>query len=216
VRSQPYFMKILIVDDHQIFRKAFIRLLKVAVDYNIYCDEAQNGQEAIDKLHEGKFDLVFLDVNMPRMDGVEACKRIRNEHAKVAIIILTQFDNESLIFHFFNMGVQSFLSKGASIDELKAATDSVLTGKKYFSPEINLIIQKGESNTDCMKRVEMTSQEKQLLKLLQEGFTSKEIALRMILTEKTVRTYKERLMEKTSTRNVAELITFGFRNGILR
>jgi len=211
-------MKLLIVDDHLIFRKAFIRLLKIAVEYSIDCDEAQNGVEAIDKLQEDKFDLVFLDVSMPQMDGIEACKRIRINHQELAIIILTQYDNEDLIFHFFNNGVHSFLSKGASVDELKAAIDNVCIGKKYFPPEVNLVLQrkKGKSNTDCARKIELAYQEKQLLKLLQEGLMSKEIAGRMNLTDKTVRTYKERLMERTNTRNAAELITFGFRNGILR
>lgn len=122
-------MKMLMADDHQLFRKAFIRLLKVAVEYKIDCDEAQNGCEAIDKLQKKKFDLVFLDVSMPQMDGVEACNLIRNEHPKIPIIILTQFDSESMILHFFNMGVHSFLSKGASVDELRTAIASASAGK---------------------------------------------------------------------------------------
>jgi DNA-binding NarL/FixJ family response regulator len=211
-------MNILVVDDHQIFRKAFIRLLKISVDQGIVCDEAQNGQDAIDQIQNKHFDLVFLDVSMPQMDGVEACRRIREGHPNVAVIMLTQFDNESLIFHFFNIGVQSFLSKDTSVEELKLAIKGVLIGKKYFPPVINKIIQKKvcESNTLSIQKIELTFQEKQLLLFLQAGLTSKEAAERMNLTDKTVRTYKERLMEKTNTRNVAELITFGFRNGILR
>lgn len=210
-------MKILVVDDHQLFRKAFIRLLKISIEYPIFCDEAQSGQEAIDKLEQKKFDLVFLDVSMPRMDGVEAYKHIKNDHPGLPVIILTGFDNENLISHFVKTGVHSFLSKGASVDELRSAIESIGTGKKYFPMEIELIIKKmiRNRNKDGSKRFDFSCQEKLLMQFLVKGFTSKEIAEQMKLTNNTVRTYKERLMEKTNTQNVAELIAFGFKNGIL-
>ncbi|MBI1768665.1 MAG: response regulator transcription factor [Bacteroidetes bacterium] len=211
-------MDILVVDDQQIFRKAFVRLLKEAVDQGINCDEAQNGYEAIEKMQKIKFDLVFLDVSMPRMDGLEACRHIRTEHPKVPIIILTQFDNETLIFHFFNIGVHSFLSKDANIDELTAAIDSARREEKYFPPWIDLIIQKKrhELSNNSWQKIELSCQEKRLLQLLQEGHTSKEIALEMNLAVNTIHTYRDRLLEKTRTRNVAQLISFGFRIGLLK
>ena len=210
-------MKILVVDDHKLFRNAFIRLLGTCVSCPIFCDQAQNGLEALAKLHNGNFDLAFLDVNMPEMDGLETCRRLEIEQVRTPIIVLTQFYNENLIFHFFKLGVSSFLTKGTSVEELKTAVDSVVSGKKYFPVEVDKVIQKILNKQDfgCLQRIDLTHQEKQLLRYLQEGLTSKEIAREMNLTDKTIRTYKERIMEKTDTRNVAELITFGFRNGIL-
>lgn len=210
-------MKVLVVDDHELFRKAFIRLLKFSIEYPVSCDEAQNGFEAIDKLQNEKFDLMFLDVSMPRMDGIETCKRLKSAFINVPVIVLTQFDNENLIFHFYKLGVQSFLTKGASVEELKEAVESAVSFRKYFPLEVNLIIQRmtGNQNQGSQQRIDLTCQEKLLLQYLKGGLTSKEIAEKMNLTDKTVRTYKERIMEKTNTRNVAELISFGFKNGIL-
>jgi two-component system invasion response regulator UvrY len=209
-------MKILVVDDHRLFRKAFNRLLKISVEYPVFCDEAQNGLEAIDKLQKEKFDLVFLDVSMPRMDGVETCKHIESIHIKVPIIVLTQFDNENLIIHFFKLGVHSFLTKDASVDELKVAIESAVSGKKYFPPEIDNMIQRKKGELSEVQRVEFTCQEKRLIQLLREGLISKEIALKMNLTVNTINTYRDRLLAKTKTSNVAQLISFGFSVGIIK
>lgn len=210
-------MKILIVDDQHLFRKAFIRLLKVLSSFSVECCEAQNGQEAIEILNNQSFELVFLDVSMPTMNGVDACRIIRTHHKSLPIIILTQFDNESLILHFYDEGVNSFLSKGVSEEELMNAISSVRNGEKYFPPTIKSIIQKRkDTRNGDLRKVDLSYQEKQLLQLLKEGRTSKEIAKQMNLTENTVRTYKQRLMERTKTRNIAELIAFGYQLGVLR
>jgi DNA-binding NarL/FixJ family response regulator len=121
-------MNILIVDDHRLFRIAIIGLLKTSSIHD--CDEAPNGQEALEKLRKKSFDLVLLDVSMPVMDGFETCKHIVHEYSNLPVIILTQFDSESLIRHFLDLGVHSFLSKGASADELISAIESAKTGKK--------------------------------------------------------------------------------------
>ncbi len=206
-------MKILIADDHQLFRVAFIRLLK-----NIYanCDfyEAANGKETLERLKVLKFDLVFLDVSMPIMDGYEACKFIRQDHPALSIIMLTQFDDHHLIQHFFKMGVHSFLTKDACISDLTSAIDYALRGDFFFPEQIKLIIKNLKGKEDQC-RLELAPQEKKLIRLLHKGIAIKEVAQQMGLTEKSARTYRERLMKKTKTNNVAQLISFGFKKGIL-
>jgi DNA-binding NarL/FixJ family response regulator len=207
-------MTILVVDDHQIFREAFILLLRTSIDAVIQCDEAKNGEEAIAKIRNNLFDMIFLDVNMPKMDGFEACKKIRNDYPQLPIIMLTQFDNDELIFHFFKLGVSSFLPKEVSTSELSTTIKNIRKGKKYFSPHVTDIIKNRKANEAV--RVDLTCQETRLIQLLKEGLTSKEIADEMGLSFNTINTYRERLLDKTKTNNVAQLITFGFRNGILK
>ncbi|MBS1507022.1 MAG: response regulator transcription factor [Bacteroidetes bacterium] len=207
-------MKILLVDDHQIFRASLIRLLRsIYKGLNSY-EEAKDGKEALEKLGKSKFDLVILDVSMPVMDGYEASRILRQDYPSLPIIILTQFDDYYLISHFVRIGINSFLTKDANITELKCAIDSALKNEKFLSDKIERILRVRVSFEDS-HQVELAPQEKVLIQLLQQGKTSKDIAQHMGLTIKTVRTYRERLLDKTKTKNVAELISFGFRTGHL-
>lgn len=209
-------MKILLVDDDTIVRESLVRLLKTFFDDRVTFVQAQNGDEAIQKLTGLKLDLVFLDISMPIMDGYETCKYLRKNCPELPVIMLTHFSSDELVDYFYKLGARAFLPKGASVDELRRVVEAVTAGKKYFR------LQDGRSfnrklvtNNDTDLSLKITRQEKRLLQFLQEGLTSKEIAAKMSLTDKTIRTYKERLMGKTKARNVAELISFGFRNGIL-
>lgn len=207
-------MKILIVDDHKIFRVSLIRFLKdTYARYDFV--EAVNGSDALARLRGSKFDLVFLDVSMPVLDGYEACKFIRKNYPNLPIIMLTQFHNDGLIHHFLKMGVHSFLTKGADEAELTSAINCVLKGEFFFPEEIRTIIA-NRGNREETDDFNLSPQEKKLIQFLQKGITSKEIAHQMGLTTKTVNTYRERLLKKTNAANCAELISFGFRVGILQ
>jgi two-component system invasion response regulator UvrY len=201
-------MTFLVVDDQQVFRKAFVLLLKAIISPAITCVEAGNGREALAELKTSHFDLVFLDVCMPEMDGIEACKIIKTDYPKLQVIILTAFANSSLMCHFYESGVSSFLTKNAEVDEIIAAVDNAIIGEKYF-PRTQQV------DKDQFQKVDLSPQERHLLYLLHRGQTSKEISIAMKVTTKTVNTYRERLLEKTNTSNVAELVSFGFETGIL-
>jgi DNA-binding NarL/FixJ family response regulator len=208
-------MRLLIADDHQIFRKAFINLLKTTLGPNLEYVEASNGKEALKELESSKVDIVILDVSMPEMNGIEAYKYIKEIYPNVPVIVLTQYDDGVLIYHFFKMGVQSFFTENAGLDEIHAAIDCAVKGERYFPKEIQILIEKVAKGNKLPQKVELTAQEKRLFDLLCQGYTSKEIALKMNLTVNTVDTYRERLLEKTVTSNVAQLISFGFKIGVL-
>ena len=209
-------MTILFVDDQLIFRKSFTHLLKTILKPAPVCIEAENGMVALQKVKDTKVDMVFLDINMPDMNGIEACKFLSNAYPTLPIIVLTSHDNSSLILQLYQMGVGSFLTKTVAVEELKIAVESVMKGERYFPKEIESILNNAilEDKINSQK-IHLTPQEKSLLKLLVEGKTSKEIAHEMNITLKTVSTYRERLLQKTQTANVAQLISFGFRTGIL-
>jgi DNA-binding NarL/FixJ family response regulator len=153
---------------------------------------------------------------MPDMNGIETCKVLCTTYPTLPIIVLTSHDNSSLILQLHQMGIRSFLTKTVDVDELKKAVELVMKGEKYFPKEIESILNNAiEEEKINSQKVHLTPQEKSLLKLLVQGKTSKEIAQEMNITLKSVSTYRERLLQKTQTANVAQLVSFGFRTGIL-
>lgn len=207
-------MNFLIIDDHKVFRHSFILFLRSLVDCIVDCDEAGNGIEGIEKLRNKKYDLIFLDINMPLMDGVQFYRIIKKEKLAVPTIILTQLDSRFLIQYLINEGIHSFLTKNASDVEIKEAIHAALSERVYFPESIKKIIElnKGVLDLPC---IEFSDSEKRLIRFLKDGNTSKEISQKSGLTVKTIDTYRERLLTKTQTKNVAELISFSYRVGIL-
>ncbi len=209
-------MTILFVDDHTIFRKSFAHLVASFIKPSPICMEAQNGNEAMQMMQTTKVDMVFLDINMPDMNGIDACKSIRSAYPNLPIIILTSHDNPALILNLYQMGIQSFLTKNVEVEELKTAVQSVRKGERYFPQKIESILKTAlVEDAIAAQKIQLAPQEKLLLKLLVEGKTSKEIAHELKITTKSVSTYRERLLQKTQSVNVAQLISFGFRTGIL-
>lgn len=205
-------MKILIAEDEPILRKSFVLQLKNTIKPTPTIVEAENGIEALHELKKSKIYLVLLDFSMPEMDGMETFQHIQKEHSGTPVIILTSFGTESVMRHFYDLGVHSFLIKALDPDELGIVVNHVLSGKKYFSPTIQKWIDKSTPN---LPKVNLAPQEKRVLQLLSEGLQSKQIAERMNLAAKTIDTYRERLLKETKTHNVAELISFGYKTGIL-
>jgi DNA-binding NarL/FixJ family response regulator len=205
-------MKVLIVDDHALFRLAFIQFLKSQMDKKLLCFEAKNGQEALDLVKETKFDLVFLDIGMPVMNGYETIQEMKSMHPLQKIIILTQHFVHYIPSYFTTMGV-SFLSKDVDESEMVNAIKSVLEGRQYIQTIFRKTV-KSRDNVDH-RMLEFTIQERKLIQLLGIGRSSKEIANDMGLKPKTIETYRERLFKKTHVKNVAELMSFAFKNGVM-
>lgn len=204
-------MHILIADDHQLFRKSLCKLL-LSFDE---VEEAANGKEALAVLSTQRIDLIFLDVRMPEMDGFDACKQIFKEHPYAKVIILTMYDSKPIILHFIQLGVKSFLTKNVDPKEVQIAIREVMKGGCYFPDEILHIIKNSLSHLNTISNLQLSEKEKNILTFLERGLTSKELAQQMQLSTKTISSYRERLLFKTQTKNVAELISWGYKNGIL-
>ncbi len=210
-------IKILVVDDHRFFRSSFINFLTQFLVPTPVCVEAENGREALAELTKvtgEPFDLVFLDVNMPEMNGVETYSRMRKEFPDIRVIVCTSFEDERLVAHFRELGAHAFLAKNEINDEIQILINQVLSGIKFFPATVQEDAFK--ETKDKLSNLELSHQEKRLIQMLQGGYSSKEIANLMGLALKTVDAYRKRLLTKTKTRNVAELIALGFKVGILR
>ncbi len=207
-------MKILLVDDHNLFRKTLSRLI-ITFEEVTEVEEAANGLEALEVLARKKIDTVFMDVRMPVMDGFDCCARISTDHPTVNIVILTEIDSRPAMLHFIQSGVKGFLTKNTDPAEIQMAIREIKKGECYFPQDIMCSIKNSLGDLRNDLQLSMSKKERKIMTLLERGLTSKELAQLMQLSTKTVNSYREQLLKKTSTKNVAELISWGYKNGIL-
>ena len=209
-------LHILIADDHRLFRKGLIAALKQARPEWLFT-EAENGQEAFDYVrHENSTALVLLDVSMPVMNGLEACFNIKQVNPDLPIIMLTQFDERSLILHFLQIGVNGYLLKNSDPEKVIEAIEMVMQTGKYITEQIIEALEASVGTAPRNKvRLNLSSRDKEIIHLLGRGKSTKEIAGHMHLTETSIESYRKDLLHKTRTHNVAELISFAHRTGVL-
>lgn len=203
------------MDDHVLFRKGLTAALNdLRADWTF--DEASNGSDALDILREGPFDIALIDVQMPVMGGIEFVRRIKLFHPGLPFIVLTQFDEQSLIQHFLRMGANGFLCKNSDPKELMEAIEIILECGHYMNDAMIRAIEGSEGATVSNRvRLDLSARDKEIIGLLRQGKNSKQIASLLHLSETSIESYRKDLLHKTQTRNVAELISLTYRTGIL-
>ncbi|MCA0445146.1 MAG: response regulator transcription factor [Bacteroidetes bacterium] len=211
-------IKILIADDHAITRMGIKQVLSANTDFQFVC-ETSNGIETVNKVIELEPHLVFLDITMPHLNGIEACYQILKSKPLTKIIIITLNDPEDYFFLALEAGAHGFLRKDAPLEEFKLAVNSVLSGFKYLSPSIsgkmiNEYLQL-KKNPVKLKKQSITGREKEVLTLIAEGYSSKEIAEKMNLSEKTIGTHRNNLMKKLGIHKTAELVRYALEKKIV-
>lgn len=175
---------------------------------------ASDGYEALELLKSKHINIVLLDIGMPRMNGLEVAKKIARTYPAVKILIVTQYHGEALIANLFRIGVDGFVLKNHPTDTIKQAIEQILSGKKFIPENMKerllfILSSKSASSMNLNKR------EAEILLLLKMGRSSKEIAQSLRLKVNTINSYREEMLQKTKTKNVAELISFAYDNGIL-
>lgn len=205
--------KILVTDDHALYRKAIRNLIEGVGNYTIF--EACNGREAINQFKTQRVDLILLDISMPELDGLSAAKIILKDYpySDVRIIINSIYTERLLIDNLKSLGVHGYLSKSEEEGTILMAISKVLGGGFFFPDEDSQGHFFKESSTQIFQ---ISDNDRQLLKLLVDGLTSKEIADVMGYTTRTVETKRLRLERKLLTKNTAQLISFAYRTGILQ
>jgi len=209
-------IKILVVDDHAMMRDGIRALVSLYDDIEIL-GEASEGKEAIEKVQELAPDVVLMDIAMPGMDGLEATRRIRKKNPAVKVIIITQHDNREYILSCIKAGAAGFVPKRALGSELLAAIRAVSKGDSFLYPSaasalIKDYLQqaKGEDPYD-----HLTDREREILKLIAEGRTSREIAEVLFISLKTVQGHRTKIMEKLDIHKQSELIKYALRKGLV-
>ena len=211
--------RILIADDHAIVRDGVRALLTAAGDLEVVA-EAANGEEAIDLAVSMEPDLVLMDIAMPGLGGLEATLEIRKRVPRARIIVLSQYGDPEYVRRFLKAGVAGYVLKKAAGAELVAAIRAVLRGGLVLDPEIARGAMQdggGPDGADPPDVYEtLTDREKQILKLVAEGHSNKEVAELLNISVKTAMSHREHLMTKLQVHNRTELIRFALKSGVIR
>ena len=211
--------KIVIAEDHTILREGMKSLLSAQSDFEVV-GEAEDGRRAIEHAEKFKPDLMLTDLSMPRMNGMEAIREIKKVSPKTKVLVLTVHNAEEYILGTFRSGADGYALKDTGWPELQMAIRTVLAGKPYVSPGISDKVIDGYLTG--RKELELTSiwetltpREREIMKLIAEGYRSKEIAGQLYISPKTVERHRANLMEKLNLHNVQELTAVAIERGII-
>lgn len=212
-------IRVLLAEDHTIVRKGIRALLDRAPDIEVI-GEAADGREAIDKTEQLNPDIVVMDISMPLLNGLEATRQIRTKHSNVRVLILTMYSNEEYIFQTLRAGASGYLVKETAPAELISAIRAAYQGESFLSPTISRkvideYIQQVESVIEVSRYDRLTRREREVLQLIAEGFTNREIAENLFISEKTARAHRANLMDKLDLHSTAELAIYAARKGVI-
>jgi len=209
-------IKVLLVDDHQIIIDGLKSLLSNSGEIAIV-SEANNGREALRILDLIEIDVVLMDIDMPVLNGIETLKEIRRNGSAVKVIILSMHNEAGMIKSLVNIGANGYLLKSSSQDEVISAILKVAGGQQYFSTEVTLsLLNKSQNGIQSNQQLELlTDRETEIIQLIAEGFSNKEIGDKLFISHRTVDTHRTNLMKKLNVSNIAGLISYAIKNGIV-
>jgi len=209
-------IKVLVVDDHPVVRKGLQSCL-ARQDRIKIVGEAADGDEALKRTRELAPDVVLLDLDMPRLNGLAVAQLIRKEFQKVRILIISVHTNKEYIFRIIQAGAHGYVSKESSPEELLRAIESVCAGQAFFAPQIAQAALSELVSGGGRKQpfVQLTVREREVLALVAEGQSNKEVARQLGIGVRTIETHRERIMEKLDIHTIAGLTRFAIRNGVI-
>lgn len=207
-------IQILIVDDHPLVRSGLRTLVESDVGFAIV-GEASNGRMAIDEAKRLLPDIVILDVSIPELNGIEVCRQIKHHHSKAEILIFTMHESRELLKRALEAGASGFLLKSDPPFHVLQALRALSLHRNYLTPSLSgqvISTLLARSSKDVDKSSEITPRESEILQLLAEGYSNKEIAVKLSISMKTVETHRTSLMRKTGSRSIVDLVKFAIRN----
>ncbi|HEX8948896.1 MAG TPA: response regulator transcription factor [Dissulfurispiraceae bacterium] len=212
--------RVLIADDHALVREGIAAFLKLCDDIEVVA-EASDGLEAIQKTGKFSPDVIIMDINMPKLGGLEATIEIKRTNPGIKILVLTQYDDKEYISRFLKAGVSGYLLKKAVGSDLISAIGAVRRGELYLHSSIASEVVAGYLNVNKQPEVEapyekLTDREKQVLKLVAEGYTHKEVADMLNISVKTVIAHQTNISDKLGLHTRAGLIKFAIQRGIIK
>jgi two-component system response regulator DegU len=213
-------LRIYIADDHTLFRKAMVNLLSTFKRVSEVKD-AENGKELLTLMKYDVPDVAIVDLQMPVMDGSETCQAIIQKYPDVKLIILTMHDSEKYILHMMEMGVHAFLLKNTEPDELERAIYAVVEKDFYHNDLVASALRKNfndkkHTRNPLLKSTELSDREKDIVRLLCQELTNKEIGDRLGLSERTVENHRYRILEKLSLKSTIGLVRYAYDSGIIK
>lgn len=218
--SQPVriTIRILVADDHEYVRRGLRELIKTEPGYEI-CAEAANGQEAVEKTQSLKPDVVVLDVSMPGLNGIEATRQIMKEVPETEVLVLTVYESEQMISELLSAGARGYLLKSDAARDLLVAIESLHQRRPFFTSKVARMVLRGylqgaASSNPALSSC-LTTRERQIVQLLAEGKSNKDVAVIQGITVKTAETHRANLMRKLELHSVSDLVHYAVRNQIV-
>lgn len=210
-------IKILLVDDHKILRDGICSIVKGYPDMEVI-GEAADGITALRLVEELLPDIVIMDISMPDLSGIDATRKIIADHPDIKVIALSMHHDKQFVSEIFKAGASGYLLKDCAFDELEHAIRIVMDGKTYINPQIaSLVIESlvTQPKTSSQKAFSLlTDREREVLQLISEGQSTKEIASKLSVSAKTIESHRRQVMGKLNIRNVAELTKYAIREGL--
>lgn len=211
-------IKVFIADDHKILRESLVILLSQEDNIEVI-GEAADGQEAFSKIIRLKPDIAILDISIPQLNGLDLAAKLKQEMTDIKIIILTMHKSEDFVTRALCLGVKGYVLKENALEELLQCIKTVYNNKMFLSQNITELVVNGFIK-DCQKKNNsetevMSTREREILQLLAEGATNKDISCTLNLSIKTVETHRANIMRKMGFRNIADLVLYAVRNHII-
>lgn len=212
-------IRILLADDHALVREGIKRILTAEPDLDVV-GEAEDGVQAVELAKKVKPDVAVLDISMPRLNGIEATKQIREALPSTHILALTMHEDDTYVFQLLKAGAAGYVLKRAAATDLVQAIRAAHRGEAFLYPSVAKAVV-----ADYLKRLEtgegrdtydgLTEREKEILTLIAEGATNQEIAQRLFISVKTVQTHRAHIMEKLNLHDRAQLVRYAIRKGLI-
>lgn len=211
-------IRILLADDHTLLRNGIRALLKDQPDM-VVVGEAEDGREAVQMVDKLSPNVVLMDISMPSLNGLEATRQIKREHPEVNVLVLTMYDQEEYFRQVLEVGASGYIIKRAAVSELVAAIRAVYKGEAVLSPSITRLLledyMRKEVSHSISETDTLTPREREVLQLIAEGKTSREIAEILNLSIKTVQSHRTSLMQKLDLHDRGDLIKYAIQKKII-
>ncbi|MBH25491.1 MAG: DNA-binding response regulator [Myxococcales bacterium] len=207
-------IRVLLVEDHQMVREGLCSLLESTNDMTVLA-EAHDGADAIRVAEERGPDVVVMDVSLPGLNGIDATLRLNRRRPDIPVVMLSMHDDAATVDRALRAGARGYVLKGAGVEYLCDAIRAVYQGEVYLSSGISDYILQGYLNSDDPHTDPLTEREREVLQLIAEGYTSREIAERLDLKTKTVQNHRANIMDKLDIRTTAGLVRYALSNGLI-
>jgi DNA-binding NarL/FixJ family response regulator len=213
-------VRILVADDHEIVRAGLRSLLEQGTGWNV-CAEASNGREAVELAASLHPDIVIMDLAMPELNGLEATRRILQDAPRTAILILSARESEDLVREVLAAGARGFILKSDAAKDLVVAVEGLQQGRPFFSARVAELVLRGylhgapQPDEQPLAAPVLTGREREVLQLLAEGHSTKEVAASLGISSKTAESHRSNLMRKLAVRSIPDLVRYAIRNHLV-
>ena len=215
-------LRIMLADDHDLTRSGLRYLLEKQKDWTV-CGEASNGRMAVEMFEKLRPDVTILDMSMPELNGIETTRQILQEWPDARILIYTMHETERVIIDVLDAGARGIVLKSDAGDNMVAAVESIAKGRRFFTSRVAETVVEAyfsrtptAGNRDLLDHIVLTNREREVVQLLAEGKSNKEVADRLDISARTAEGHRSEIMRKLKLRSFAELIRYAVRNGIVQ